>query len=43
MRKIQGAEKTETRAKDNKTVKTKLVLMVYLHHFKNAQTICFDF
>jgi hypothetical protein len=26
MRKIQGAEKTETRAKDNKTVKNKLVV-----------------
>jgi hypothetical protein len=28
MGKIQGAEKTEKRAKDNKTVKTKLVLIV---------------
>jgi hypothetical protein len=36
MRKIQGAEKTEKRAKDNKAVKTKLVLIVYLHHPKNT-------
>jgi hypothetical protein len=43
MRKIQGAEKTEKEAKDNKTVKTKLVLIVSLHHLKNAQTNNFYF
>jgi hypothetical protein len=43
MRNIQGAEKTKTRAKDNKTVKPKLVLIVYLHHPKNPQTIGFNF
>jgi hypothetical protein len=43
MRKIQEAEKTETRAKHNKTVKTKLVLIVYSHHPKHAQTNCFNF
>jgi hypothetical protein len=37
------AEKTEKRAKDNKTVKTKLVLIVYSHHPKNANTNCFNF
>jgi hypothetical protein len=37
--KIQGAEKTETRVKDNKTVKNKLVAIVYLRLPKNAQTL----
>jgi hypothetical protein len=43
MSNIQRAEKTETRAKDIKTVKTELVLIVYLHYTKKAQTIWFFF
>jgi hypothetical protein len=43
MRKIQGAEKTEKGAKYNRTVKTKLVKIVSLHHLKNAQTNHFYF
>jgi hypothetical protein len=40
---IQGAEKTEKGSRDIKTVKTKLFLIVYLHHLKNAQTNHFFF
>jgi hypothetical protein len=38
-----GGKNKKPRAKDNKTLKTKLVLILYLHHPKNAQTICFYF